>query len=418
MSGKRLLVGSVALNAILAAVLVLPQQRHETVPTEAAPEAPAMAAAAVPKVVTVSAPSKSFHWSQLESSDFQQYMANLRGVGCPEETIRDLVIAEVNKLYAPKFAALMAQTQQYEYWKPGSKKSRAALNKQLEALRSEKRELLKTLLGIDSDPSEQWANINADQLVEQGRFGFLSAEKQKQVREILARNQLSDDMDPRLAREKRRQELAQVLSPEELYQFDLRDSNAADSVRGRFGQADLTEAEYRKLFDLRKAYEDEVGAVSDFNDLEKRKKRSEARKLLDEAYKNALGEDRMKEVQRQQDPGWRSLTQVGQQFNLDPQILNQAYQLQQAAGEQMGKLMSDPNVSRDDRRKAMEMMNAELQRNMAVVLGDNAYQEFRNSRPNISFSTGGDSFMLPSLPTGGISAPSGATVIVKDRVGQ
>src|SRR5438093_1924659 len=168
MSGKRLLVGSVALNAILAAVLVSPQQRHETVPTEAAPvqpEAPAMAAAAVPKVVTVSAPSKSFHWSQLESSDFQQYMANLRGVGCPEETIRDLVIAEVNKLYAPKFAALMAQTQQYEYWKPGSKKSRAALNKQLEALRSEKRELLKTLLGIDSDPSEQWANINADQLV-------------------------------------------------------------------------------------------------------------------------------------------------------------------------------------------------------------------------------------------------------------
>jgi len=287
----------------------------------------------------------------------------------------------------------------------------------LEALRSEKRELLKTLLGIDSDPSEQWANINADQLVEQGRFGFLSAEKQKQVREILARYQLSDDMDPRLAREKRRQELAQVLSLEELYQFDLRDSNAADSVRGRFGQADLTEAEYRKLFDLRKAYEDEVGAVSDFNDPEKRKKRSEARKLLDEAYKNALGEDRMKEVQRQQDPGWRSLTQVGQQFNLDPQILNQAYQLQQAAGEQMGKLMSDPNVSRDDRRKAMEMMNAELQRNMAVVLGENAYQEFRNSMPNISFSTGGDSFMLPSLPTGGISAPSGATVLFKDRVG-
>src|SRR5213075_2397909 len=185
MSTKWLLVGSVALNAILAAVLLLPKQRHETAAADAAgqPEAGVTATPAATKVVTVSAPSKSFHWSQLESSDFQQYMANLRAVGCPEETIRDVVIAEVNKLYAPKFAALMAQTQQYEYWKPTSRKSREALNKQLEALRGEKRELLKTLLGIDSDPSEQWANITADQLVEQGRFGFLSAEKQKQVRE-------------------------------------------------------------------------------------------------------------------------------------------------------------------------------------------------------------------------------------------
>src|SRR5689334_24812217 len=40
------------------------------------------------------------------------------------------------------------------------------------------------------------SNITADQLVEQGRFGFLSAEKQKAVREILARYQSSEDMDP------------------------------------------------------------------------------------------------------------------------------------------------------------------------------------------------------------------------------
>src|SRR3954464_10248476 len=133
MSGKILLVGSVALNAILAVALVLPKQHRETVVPEATPAEPEVhAPAPAPKVVTVTAPAKGFHWSQLESSDFQQYMANLRSVGCPEETIRDLVIAEVSKLYAPKFAALMAQTQHYDYWKPSSKKSRGALNKQLE----------------------------------------------------------------------------------------------------------------------------------------------------------------------------------------------------------------------------------------------------------------------------------------------
>ena len=87
MSGKTLLAGSVALNAILAAVLVLPKQRHEAAAPEVMPaqtEALAPATPAAPKVVTVTAPSKGFHWSELESSDFQQYMVNLRGVGCPD----------------------------------------------------------------------------------------------------------------------------------------------------------------------------------------------------------------------------------------------------------------------------------------------------------------------------------------------
>ena len=40
------------------------------------------------------APAK-FHWRQLESEDFSTYIANLRGVGCPEQTVRNIVTAEV-----------------------------------------------------------------------------------------------------------------------------------------------------------------------------------------------------------------------------------------------------------------------------------------------------------------------------------
>lgn len=413
MSANKLLLGSLVLNAALAAALLWPKQKQEAPPEIAAPQSESDTVIRPGETkVMLPAPGRAFHWNQIETSDFQQYMANLRGIGCPEETIRDLVIAEVNKLYAPKFAALMAQAHHYDYWKPASKKSRDALAAQLEALRIEKRELLKTLLGIDSDPGEQWANLTVDSLLEQGRFAFLSAEKQKLVREILARYEAGDQIDPRVMREKRRQELAQILAPEELYQFDLRDSNAAESVRSRFGQADLSEAEYKKLFDLRKAYEDQVGAVADFSDPEKARARSEARKLLDQAYRDALGEERMKEITRQQDPGWRSLTQVGQQFNIDQQTLDRAHSFQQIAGDQMSKLLSDPNLPREERRTAMELINVELQRNMAAVLGDAAYQEFRRTAPQMTFTTGGDAFVLPTIPSGPITAP-GATMIIQ-----
>ena len=421
MGAKKFLLGSLLVNAGLAAVVLWPRPKLPTTAETVTPS-PEPVAEERPierKTALVAPPSKALHWNQVESSDFQQYMANLRAVGCPEETIRDLLIAEVNKLYAPKFAALMAQTQQYDYWKPSSKKARQGLTKQLDVLRTEKRELLKTLLGIDSDPHEQWANITADQLVEQGRFAFLSAEKQKQLRDILARYDLSGDIDPKKIRQNRRDELAQVLSPEELYQFDLRDSNAADSVRGRFGDADLSEAEYKKLFDLRKAYEDAVGASADYSDPEKMRKRSEARKLLDEAYKNALGDQRMEEIARQTDPGWRSLTQIGQQYNLDQQTLDRAYSMQQAAAQQMAQLFSDPNLPRDDRRKAMDAITAELQQNMATVLGAGPAQELQKAGPQITFSTGaGDAFTISTMPRGAVSAPAGGSLLIDRRIKQ
>src|SRR5437868_620849 len=51
-----------------------------------------------------------FHWSLVESRDYRFYIANLRAIGCPEETIRDIIIAEVNRLYWPKLAALAMDT--------------------------------------------------------------------------------------------------------------------------------------------------------------------------------------------------------------------------------------------------------------------------------------------------------------------
>src|SRR5262249_8431733 len=42
--------------------------------------------------------SVSFQWSQLESEDYPTYIANLRAIGCPERTIRDIVAADLHAL--------------------------------------------------------------------------------------------------------------------------------------------------------------------------------------------------------------------------------------------------------------------------------------------------------------------------------
>src|SRR4051812_22723871 len=38
---------------------------------------------------------ENFKWALLESPDYKKYIANLREVNCPEETVRDIIIADV-----------------------------------------------------------------------------------------------------------------------------------------------------------------------------------------------------------------------------------------------------------------------------------------------------------------------------------
>ena len=41
-----------------------------------------------------------FHWRQIESTNYQTYIANLRRIGCPEQTIRDIITADLHAVYA------------------------------------------------------------------------------------------------------------------------------------------------------------------------------------------------------------------------------------------------------------------------------------------------------------------------------
>src|SRR5260370_41541655 len=49
-----------------------------------------------------------FDWRQVESPDYKEYIANLRAIGCPEKTIKEIVTADVNDLFSARRAAITA----------------------------------------------------------------------------------------------------------------------------------------------------------------------------------------------------------------------------------------------------------------------------------------------------------------------
>src|SRR5438128_2503714 len=88
-----------------------------------------------------------FSWREVESADYPTYIANLRDIGCPEQTIRDIIIADVNALYARKLATNLVTAEQ-QWWRsePDPEVVEAAAEK-VRVAEEERRALLTRLLG-------------------------------------------------------------------------------------------------------------------------------------------------------------------------------------------------------------------------------------------------------------------------------
>src|SRR5688572_14105529 len=57
-----------------------------------------------------------FSWQEVESADYATYIENLRGLGMPENTIRDIIIADVDQLFVRRRREAEVE-QDMEWWR-------------------------------------------------------------------------------------------------------------------------------------------------------------------------------------------------------------------------------------------------------------------------------------------------------------
>ena len=95
---------SLGLNLVLGAIGYR-WLRSSTRTTKPAPGAALMPVPSTNAVKTnVIVRRLHFSWEDVESEDYAKYIGNLREISCPESTIRDIIVADVNQL-TPKQAA-------------------------------------------------------------------------------------------------------------------------------------------------------------------------------------------------------------------------------------------------------------------------------------------------------------------------
>src|SRR5258706_169485 len=131
--------------------------------------------------------SAGLNWAAIESTNYATYIKNLRAINCPEETVRDIIITDISKLFAKRRAALRAQVQPYKFWRTGDAlqtdySSNPELQRLLADLDKQQRTLVKQLLGVDyrTEMSRYWFDEN----YEERMYGFLPAEKQEELKTL------------------------------------------------------------------------------------------------------------------------------------------------------------------------------------------------------------------------------------------
>lgn len=263
----------------------------------------------VTNMVQVSQKAEPFDWRTVESADYRQYVANLRAIGCPEKTLRDIIMADVTDLFRDR--ARHSSSNRYEYWKPGllgNVFDEKRVAQQQEQAR-ERREILKGLLGRSFSEKCDPAGGQIFSPMEQMTEDLLNSEQQasmkaletKYAARLLKAVQDGGGEDSEAMRkviaDKDAEALA-ILTPEEKFEYDLRLSQPAILLRLSLGEFEPTEQEFRQMFQTAKKFTDKlgVGVLTRLGSI--RPGDGAANEVLD-GFRVALGEERFRQFQSQ-----------------------------------------------------------------------------------------------------------------------
>ncbi len=280
-------------------------------------------------------------WPALRpNGNLNTLVANLRAAGFPPAVIRAVTQQMISD-------QLGRAGENLPFWKQNPSNPEYLAEQQ--QLSTRRREMFEDLLGADAKPS-----ATMDPGSRERRYGQLSDDK---VDKIEALNRDINDLRSKMYAERKgndfqsvmsaqaateqeqRAELAAILTPAELEQYEMRSSPAANRVMSNLKGLDVTEAEYAALFQAQKNYEaadpTRTGAAINTDSMAAR---NAAQNQLNEQARAVLTDDRFYEYLKTSDPSYGRTAQFTANYpNITPA---QTYQLTQLERDYQTSMMT------------------------------------------------------------------------------
>ncbi|MDQ6631608.1 MAG: hypothetical protein M3Y82_07600, partial [Verrucomicrobiota bacterium] len=157
-------------------------------------------------------------------------------------------------------------------------------------------------------------------------------------------------------------DLAKILTPQEMEDYQLRLSETAMMMRMQLGSFEPNEQEFRDIFKEKKKFDDEFPMMGAGNlDKAEKEKKAVAQKELDEKLKNILGETRFAEYQMNQDFAFQGMSKVAQKQGLPKDTAVKVFDMKKAAEEQAKSVRADKTLSAEQRTQALQGIRSETE---------------------------------------------------------
>lgn len=380
---------SLGLNLGLAAAWLV-YSRHTPPKAPASGITPSQAAGAVPSRTNFLIRRQFFSWQQVESPDYPTYIQNLRDIGCPEQTIRDIIIADVNALFSRRRATeLVTPDQQWWRSQPDAAVALAASEK-ARALDLERQTLLASLLGPNWESGDLLSlprPTHPGLVLDGPILGLLSPEIKQSLQDISSSSQEklqayldsreSEGKDPEPSalaklRQGTREQLARVLAPPQLEEYLLRYSQYASNLRNKFGDLKFfnpSADEFRAVFRATDDLDQRIELLADATDANSVAGRKALEAQRENALKLALGAKRYEEYRMLQDPLYRDAVAAAQAAGT-PEAARTIYQINLAAKQQQQSITADATLTEEQRKIALKNLELEQMQASAIASGE------------------------------------------------
>jgi hypothetical protein len=335
-------------------------------------------------------------WPALHSADLSTLVARLRAAGFPPAIVRAIVDAEIERQFSSRIKELTRELNETPYWKPDPSYyfGNSKLFEQISQIYRERSRVLRDLLGKDAfaygsvDPTaaqrRQYGNLPQAKIDLVQRVNDDYAEMMGQVRAAMQGITLPEDREKlALLEREKHADLAAVLTPEELADYEMRTSSVTSRLRTAFTIMDASEDEFRAIYKIHEQYKDVLypSVSSGFLGSDVMEKRREAAAAANEQVKAALGDARYAQYQRATDNDFQQLYRLGQRDNVPYDTLVRAYDVRTTASEAATKIYDDRAMSVDEKRTALSNLARDTRAQLLSTLGPTtgpAYAE--NSR--------------------------------------
>lgn len=407
---KRTALIAVLLASSLAANGLLVRRLARPAPDASASASPVVASSATP-TASAAAPGL-LAWDDVADETPEALAARLRAEGLPEKLVFALTEAQLRAQFDARRRELLAR-KPVEYW---SERYFLTVSggAELRALEREYQAARRAALGAEAIQ----ANLSADALAGLERtYGPIPAAKIAAMQEIISDYSellqtlqaetglmtLAEDRErlDLLAQEEQR-DLQALLTPDEYLEYQLRRSNAANQVRSQLNGVEVTEAEFRQLYQQQQAFLDQYGTrMTPANAAERR----QAEQALAAQAKALLGEERGAEYEANRDFGTRQVRLLATRLNLPPTTASEVSALQRDVQQRLGQIRSNQTLTAAERNAQLAALNTETEATLKAKLTPAGYEALR--------SGAGLAWMRSLNPTGANPAAASNVIIVR-----